>query len=117
MRITDGEKTTFNQDGKVGGGAFGHVTIIHVAAIVTRRNSGKELIRVVAHRLLAEEIGLVASILLEGVLYVGVWKGDLWLDIELGSTMGLLPVFLDSQRVIKLLVVVGQIELVICWLR
>ena len=66
-----------------------------------------------AHWLLAEEIGLVASILLEGILLVGVWESDVRFDIELGSAMGLLSVLLDGKRVIKLLVVVGKIELVI----
>ena len=69
-----------------------------------------------AHWLLAEEIGLIASVLLKGVLLVGVRKSDLRFDIELSSAMGLLSVLLDSQRVVKLLVVVGKIELIIGWL-
>ena len=69
-----------------------------------------------AHWLLAEEIGLIASVLLKGVLLVGVRKSDLRFDIELGSAMGLLSVLLDSQRIVKLLIVVGKIELIIGWL-
>ena len=69
-----------------------------------------------AHWLLAEEIGLIASVLLKGVLLVGVRKSDLRFDIELSSAMGLLSVLLDSQRIVKLLIVVGKIELIIGWL-